>query len=66
MIDFNAYWAALATGGWHGLLARRKCGRPGMAGSVTEAQSHDEGRGGRSVTGLYESVTGILNKSVHV
>ena len=32
-----------------------------MAGSVTEAQSHDEGKGGRSVTGVRGSVTGIQN-----
>ena len=28
------------------------CGRPKMACSVTEGWSHDEGRGGRSVTGV--------------
>ena len=32
---------------WQG--ANVKCGRHGMARSVREAQSHDEGRGGRSV-----------------
>ena len=35
-----------------------------MARSVTKAQSHDEGRGGRSVTGVHRSATGISNKSV--
>ena len=29
-----------------------------MAGSVTEAQSHDENSGGRSVTGVHGGVTG--------
>ena len=55
----------MPTGGWnrplqHGIV---KCGRRGIAGSVTEAQSHDEGRGGRSITGVYGSVTGVQNKS---
>ena len=35
-----------------------KCRRPGKAGGVTEAQYHDEGRSGRSVTGVQGSVTG--------
>ena len=35
-----------------------------MARSVTEAQNHDEGRGGRSVTGIHRSALGIQNKSV--
>ena len=34
-----------------------------MAGSVTEAQSHDEGRGGRSVTGVHENVYKYGNKA---
>ena len=34
-----------------------------MAGSVTKVQSHDEGNGGRSVTGVHRSVTGIQNES---
>ena len=29
-----------------------------MACSVTEARTHDESRGGRSVTGVYRSVMG--------
>ena len=41
-----------------------KCGRPGMASSVTEVQSYDEGRDRRSVTGVRKSVTGTQNKSV--
>ena len=41
-----------------------KVGRPGINGSVTEAQGHDEGRCGRSVTGVHGSVTGIQNKGV--
>ena len=60
LLDCTAYW-------WrHRLLAgcNCKCGVPGMAGSVTEAQSHDECRSGRSVTGVYGSETGIQNKSV--
>ena len=35
-----------------------KCGRHGMVGSVTKVQSHDEGKGGRSVTGVHWSVMG--------
>ena len=35
-----------------------------MAGGVTEAQSHEEGVGGRSVTEIHGSVMGIQNKSV--
>ena len=34
----------------------------GMAGSVTEEWSHDEGRGGRSVTGLHRGVMGAQKK----
>ena len=30
-----------------------------MAGSITEVQSHGEGKGGRSVTGVYGSVTWV-------
>ena len=40
---------------WQG--ANVKCGRHGMVRSVTEAQNHDEGRGGRSVTGVHGSAT---------
>ena len=29
-----------------------------MVGSVTDVQSHDKGKGGRSVTGVHMSVTG--------
>ena len=47
---------------WQSTIVR--CGRPGTANNVTEAQSHDEGRGGRSVTGVNESVTRVQNKSV--
>ena len=36
-----------------------------MAGSVTKIQSHDEGKGGRSVTGVHGSVTSVQNKSVN-
>ena len=55
MMDFNAYWDALHTGGCMakntGRAQNVKCGRDGMTHSVTEAQSHDEGKGGRSLTG---------------
>ena len=34
-----------------------------MSSSVTVVQSPDEGRGGRSVTGVYWSVTGVRNKA---
>ena len=68
VIDSNAYWATLPTGLWQRLLARRDCKvwMPAMASNVTEAQSHDECtcRGGRSVTGVHGSVTGIQNRSV--
>ena len=40
------------------------CGRLGMTNSVTEAQSHAEGRGGKSVTGVHGSVTVAQYKSV--
>ena len=33
-----------------------------MVGSVTDVQSHDEGRGGRNVTGVHGSVLGVQNK----
>ena len=61
-MDFNAYWAALPTGG--GCMAYLqgavvKCGRPGMASSVTMAQSHDKDMGGRSLTGVYGSAPRI-------
>ena len=42
---------------WLGAIV--KCGRPGMTDSVAEAQSHDQGVGGRSVTGSHGSVMGI-------
>ena len=42
------------------------CRRPRMAGSVTEAWSHNEGWGGRSVTGVHGSVTGAQNKRLAV
>ena len=34
------------------------CRMPGMVGSVTKALSPDERRGGRSLTGVHEGVTG--------
>ena len=33
-----------------------------MAGNVTKARSHGEGRGGRNVTGVHGSVTGKRTK----
>ena len=39
-----------------------KCDRNGMAGSVTEVQSHDKSKkGGRSATGVHGSVTVVQN-----
>ena len=45
---------------WYDIIVM--CGRPGMAGSVTEARSNGEGRGGRSVTRVHASVTGKRTK----
>ena len=39
-----------------------KCARPGEVGSVTDVQSHDEVKGGRSVTGVHGSVMGYRTK----
>ena len=36
-----------------------------MAVYVTEVQSHDKGKGGRSVTGVHGSVTRVQNKSIN-
>ena len=62
VIDFDVYWAALPTGRWHRLLAGRNCKvqEPWNRGqcTVTEAQNHDEGRGGRTVRGVHGSVMG--------
>ena len=48
VIDFNAYWAALPTGGCHRRLAGHNCKVQGhgMAGStcITKVQSHDKGK----------------------
>ena len=38
--------------------------RLGLTSSVAEAQSHDEGVGGRSLTEIHESVKGIQSNSV--
>ena len=67
-MDFNVYWAALPTGGWHRLLAgcnckvwdawnRQQC-------TVTEAQNHDNGRGGETVTGVHGNVMEMQNNCV--
>ena len=67
MTDFNTYSTALPilVGGINysqGTIV--KFWRPGMADSVTEAQSHDKGRGGRSLTGVHRSVMVVQNRSV--
>ena len=47
VMDFNVYWAAMHACWWVAWTTGKVQGRrPGMAVSVTEAQSHDEGRGG--------------------
>ena len=55
----------LLVGAYHGVLpgANVNCERHGLACSVTEAQSHDEGRGGRCITGVHGRATGMCNKS---
>ena len=35
-----------------------------MVGTVRDVQSHDEGMGGGSVTGVHRSVMGIQNRSI--
>ena len=35
-----------------------------MVGSVTEVQTPEESKSGRSVTGVHRSVTGVENKSI--
>ena len=35
-----------------------------MAGSITEVQSHDKSKGGRSLAGVYGSATGVQSQSV--
>ena len=68
VMDFNVCLAALPTGGWHELLAgcnckvwkawnRQQC-------TVTEAQNHDEGSGGKTLPGVHGSVMEIQNKRV--
>ena len=67
VMGFNVYWAALFSGGRDRLLAgcnckvreawkRRQC-------TVAEARNHDYGKGGRTVTGVHGSVTGVQNKT---
>ena len=42
-----------------------KCGRHGMAGSVTEVQSHDKGKkAGRSITRVHGSVTVVQREQL--
>ena len=47
---------------WHGAIVN--CSRPGIAGRVTEAWSHDEDKCQRRVIGVHGSVTWVQNKSV--
>ena len=60
----------MPTGVWHRLLLlvghNCKLWMPAKASNITEAQDHDEHtfRGGRSVTGVHRSLTGIQDKSV--
>ena len=66
-MDFNAYWAALPTGGWHIVLARKNCnmfeawnGRQCLRyGVMTSVNPHHDFvyRGGRSQTGVDRIVT---------
>ena len=35
-----------------------------MVGSVTEVQTPEEGKGGKSVRGVHRSVTGVVNKCI--
>ena len=69
VLGFNVYWAALPSGGRSSLLAgcnckvleawkRQRC-------TVAEAQNHDKGRGGKTVTGVHGHVAGIQNKTVN-
>ena len=53
-------------GACHRLLAghKREVQEAWKPRSVTEAQGHDKGTGGRSVTGVHGSATGFWNKSV--
>ena len=53
LLGSTAYWWVHAIDYWQG--ANVKCGRHGMAHSVTEAQSHDEGR----VEELQQEFTGV-------
>ena len=45
---------------WKGAILNYR--RPEISFSVPEAHSHDEGRGGRSATGVLGSVMEVLNK----
>ena len=70
VMDFDVYWAALPTGGWHRLLADCKCKERVPWNTrqckVTKARNHDKGRGERTVTNVHRAVTGIQNKTVTV
>ena len=54
LLGCTAYWWVHNIEYWQGLNV--KCGRHGMALSVTEVQSHDEGRVEESVSGVHGSV----------
>ena len=66
-MDFNAYWAALPTGGWHIVLARKNCymfeawnsRHCLMYGVMTSVYPHQHFvyRGGRRLTGVDRIVT---------
>ena len=68
VMNFNVYLATLPTGGWYRLLAGCNCkdreawNRQQYPG--TEAQNHDKGRCGETVTGVHRSVMKIQNKRV--
>ena len=53
VMGFNVYWAALPSGGRDSLLA------------VAEAQNHDYGSGGCTVTGVHWNVTGTQSKTAN-
>ena len=69
VMGFNVYWAALLSGRFDSLLAGCNCkiweAWKTWQCTVAVAQNHDEGRGGRTVTGVHGSVIGIQQKAVN-
>ena len=68
-MDFKAYWDARPTGGmhatncWQGANVKCRC-VGGMEWPAVEwTQSHDENRGGRSVTGVPGSTMGDIDQN---